>query len=60
MANECPVCNTKFNKTQDTYTQKCRFCQGMQEYETDDLEEELNLLLNPSGKTQVKDYEKEE
>ena len=32
----------------------------MQEYETDDLEEELNLLLNPSGKTQVKDYEKEE
>ena len=51
----CIKCNSKFSPARGDYSKTCHYCKD----EDDNFEDELGLLLNPSGKTQA-EIEQEE
>ena len=52
----CRTCNIKFTPPKESKSSQCKYCIAEDELE-DNLEDELNFLLNPSGKTVVLEYE---
>ena len=51
----CIKCNSKFSPARGDYSKTCHYCKD----EDDNFDDELNTLLNPSGKTQA-EIEQEE
>lgn len=58
---KCPVCSSRAKKENFYLEDSCVFCcPPDMSFDDSDVNEELNLLMNPSGRTPVRNYEEDQ